>query len=475
MRRHLAILMVASALAAPAASHAQTAEKPTDPSRARFLALYKEMVETDTTYSVGSCTLAAEQVAARLKAAGFPDADVHVLVPDGKPRFGALAAILHGTDKTAPPLLLLAHIDVVEAKRSDWKRDPFKLIEEDGYYYGRGTNDDKAMAASFADILIRYRQEGFQPRRDIKLALTCGEETSDQFDGAQYLTEHDRWAVQAGMALNEGGAGLLDDQGRPLANAIQAGEKIYQDYRLVVTNLGGHSSRPRKDNAVYQLAHALVRLEASPFPVRLSPVTRAYFTAMASLTPDPLAADLRAMGGPNLPPADVLARVAQDPAWNSTMRTTCVATQVNAGHAPNALAQHAEANVNCRILPDETVEQTRLALEQAIDDKDVVVSLAAQPSPQSPAPPLTDAVLGPARQVSNQIWPSVPLIPTMATGGTDGAFTNAAGIPTYGLGGIFRDPDGDGIHGLNERIRIRSLYDSREFLYRVVRLYASTG
>jgi len=466
--------MKTAALAFAAALTATTSASAQDKDLARFRDLYRELVEIDTTYSVGDCTKAATAMAARLKKAGYADKDVRVLVPKGHPRFGALTAIIPGSDKSATALLLLAHIDVVEAKREDWKRDPFKLVEEDGYFYGRGTFDDKAMAAVFVDSFIRYREEGLKPRRDIKLALTCGEETGEIFDGLQYLIENHRETVQAGMAINEGGSGRLDENGKHVLLEIQAGEKIYQDYKLEITNPGGHSSRPTKDNAIVRLSHALTKIWAYEFPVKMSSVTRGYFAAMSGLTPGPLAADMKALDSDN-PPAAAVANVARDPLWNSMMRTTCVPTMVNAGHAQNALPQRATANVNCRILPGQTVEATKQKLIELAADKDVAITLDAAPTPQSPAPPISGALTEPARAVASKIWPGVPLVPTLSTGATDGIYTNAAGIPTYGMSGMFRDPDGNGVHGLNERIRVKSLYDGREFLHEIVKLYASGG
>lgn len=436
-----------------------------------FRDLYKQLVETNTTLSAGSCTVAAEAMGQRLKAAGFPDADVRVLVPDGHPKFGALSAVLHGSDPKARPILLLAHIDVVEAKRADWQRDPFTLVEENGYFYGRGVSDDKAMAAVFTDAMVRYKQQGFHPRRDIKLALTCGEETSDTFDGVAYLLEHNRDAVDAAFALNEGAGGRLDKDGNRVNLAIQAGEKVYQDFQLEVTNPGGHSSRPSKDNAIYHLAGALGRLGAYDFPVALNPVTKAYFAALGDITPGQTGSDLKAVAA-GTADADAIARVSQDAGWNSTLRTTCVATMVDAGHAPNALPQRARANVNCRILPGEPLEQVRQTLIGVFADPAVSVTAVGEPSPVSPPPTLGKEILDPVKTVAAKLWPGVPLIPTMTTGATDGRFLNAAGITTYGLSGMFGDPDGNGVHGLNERLRVRSLYEGRDFLFDVVKLYA---
>ncbi len=466
------ILLTVAAMSALAATgaHAQSARK--DPSEAAFRGLYKQLVEINTTASVGSCTAAAQAMGARLKAAGFADSDVRVLFPPEHPQFGALVATLHGADPKAGAILLMAHIDVVEAKREDWARDPFKLVEEGGYFYARGSSDDKAMAAIFTDSLVRYKTEGFQPRRDIKLALTCGEEGGDPFNSVPWLLEHYPETLKATFALNEGDDSRLDDKGQPKLLSIQVGEKIYMDYNLEVTNPGGHSSRPVKDNAIYHLANGLARLGAYDFPIALNDATRAYYEQSAKVeTNAEAAAAMRAVVKDPADPA-AAAILARDPVRNSMMRTTCVATMVEAGHAPNALPQRAKANVNCRILPGVDTRAVRDQLEQVVADPAIKVTLATDPFPVSPPPPLTPQVMGPATKVAARIWPGVPFIPAMLTGATDGAFTNAAGTPTYGLSGLMAGTDGDNIHGLNERIQVKALMKGRQFLYEVVKLYA---
>jgi len=442
------------------------------PDQAAFRSLYKELVETNTTLSVGDCTLAAKRMAEHLKKAGFKPSDYRIIVPDGQPRFGALVATLPGSDPKEKAVLLLAHIDVVEAKREDWQRDPFKLIEENGYFYGRGASDDKAMGAVFADMMVRFKKDGFKPRRTLKLALTCGEETPDTYNTVAQLTAKDPGVLDAAFGLNEGAGGRLDKDGNRVALEIQAGEKVYQDFALETVNPGGHSSRPRKDNAIYQLTAGLDKLAAYDFPVIFNPVTKAYFAAMAKVTPGPIATDLAQISGDAPDPA-ALARVSQDPVWNSTLRTTCVATMLEAGHAPNALAQHAKANVNCRILPGTPIPEVQKTLQDVIGDPGIKVSAVGELSPTSPPPVLSDKILQPVLQVSAKMWPGVPLVPAMSTGATDGRFLNAAGVPIYGLSGMFRDPDGGGVHGLNERIRVRSLYEGRDFLTEVVKIYAT--
>ncbi len=465
-------LLTAAALSALAATSAGAQPAPKDASETAFRGLYKELVEINTTASVGSCTAAAEAMGARLKAAGFPDSDVRVLAPPEHPKFGALVATLHGKDPKAGAILLLAHIDVVEAKREDWERDPFKLVEENGFFYARGVSDDKAMAAIFTDSLVRYKQEGFKPKRDIKLALTCGEEGGDPFNSVPWLLEKYPETLKADFALNEGDDSQLDEKGQPRLLGIQVGEKVYMDYTLEVTNAGGHSSRPVKDNAIYHLAGGLARLGAYDFPLALNDATKGYYEQSAKIEPDAeVAAAMRAMvKNPN--DAAAAAVLARDPGRNSMMRTTCVATMVEAGHAPNALPQRAKANVNCRILPGNDPKVIRDQLETIVADPAIKISLAQDPDPVSPPPPLTARIMAPATQVAAKIWPGVPFVPAMLTGATDGRFTNAAGVPTYGLSGLMAGTDGDHIHGLNERIQVKALMNGRQFLYEVVKLYA---
>ena len=458
-----------SALVAPAL--AATSAKAQSADEAAFRGLYKELVEINTTASVGSCTAAAQAMGARLKAAGFADSDVKVVFPDEHPKAGALLATLHGKDPKAGAILLMAHIDVVEAKREDWERDPFKLVEENGYFYARGASDDKAMAAIFTDSLVRYKQEGFKPKRDIKLALTCGEE-GGQFNSVPWLLEKYPQAMKADFALNEGDDSQLDEKGQPRLLGIQVGEKVYMDYTLEVTNAGGHSSRPIKDNAIYHLANGLARLGAYDFPIALNDATKGYYEQNAKIEPDPeVAGAMRAMVA-NPGDAAAAAILARDPGRNSMMRTTCVATMVEAGHAPNALPQRAKANVNCRILPGNDPKVIRDQLQEIVADPAIKITLAQDPDPVSPPPPLTPRIMAPATKVAAKIWPGVPFIPAMLTGATDGRFTNAAGVPTYGLSGLMAGVDGDHIHGLNERIQVKALMNGRQFLYEVVKLYA---
>lgn len=437
-----------------------------------FRSIYEELVETNTTLSSGSCTLAAERMAARLRAAGFAESDLHIITVPDHPKEGNLVAVLPGSDPKLKALLLLAHIDVVEANRADWERDPFTLVEENGFFYARGSADDKAQAAVWVDTLARFKRDGWRPKRTIKMALTCGEETAGAFNGAQYLAASRRDLIDAEFALNEGAGGLLDAQGRHVILNIQAGEKFPQNYRFEVTNPGGHSSRPVKENAIYRLSDALVRVRAYDFPFESNEATRGYFAAMAKLTPGPAGQAMAAFAANPSDKAAATTIAAADPAWNGILHTTCVATMLDGGHATNALPQRARANVNCRIFPGTSVEQIRQALEGIVGDPQVKISTLETRSAISPPPPLTERVMGPARRIASEMFPGVPFVPLMAAGGTDGAFLTPAGIPTYGISGIFSDAEGSHAHGLNERIRVKSLIDGREYMYRLVKAYA---
>jgi len=440
------------------------------PDRQAFFGLYKQLVETNTTLSSGSCTQAAAQIAARLKAAGYADADIMPFSVPDHPREGGLVAVLPGSDSHAKPMLLLAHLDVVEAKRADWVRDPFTLVDEGDYYYARGSVDDKAMAAIWADTMVRFRTSGYKPKRTIKLALTCGEETTFAFNGAEWLAKNRPGLIAAEFALNEGGGGRLDDQGHRQLLAVQVGEKAAQNYTFEATNAGGHSSQPVPDNAIYQLADALEAVRAHEFPVRFTDTTRAFFSATAAAVPAPVGdAIRRLLADPTDKAADAL--ISRDKALHSTLRTTCVATLLSAGHAENALPQRATANINCRIFPGETVEQT-LATLQRLAGPAVKVTVNQPVRPTAIPPSLDPKILGPMRAVAAKHFPGLPLLPLMSTGATDGIFLEAIGIPVYGAPGTFLDSDFNGVHGLNERIRKASLYDARDYLYDLVKAYA---
>lgn len=444
------------------------------PAQKQMRSIYQELVETNTTNSAGSCTVAAKKMARRLKDGGFKDGDMQLVVPPGGPAKGNLVVRLKG-DGSKKPLLLLAHFDVVEAKREDWERDPFKLIEENDVFYARGSSDDKAMAAALVHNMILYKKEQLAPRRDIILALTCDEEMiPSRFDGVDYLLQHYRPLIDAEIALNESGSptAFLDKQDQPLSNGIQAGEEIYQSFQLEVTNPGGHSSAPYKDNAIYHLAEGLARLGQFSFPFKLSPVTRAYYERMATVQKGQVAEDMKAILQ-EPPDQTALDRLyALSPAHNSTVRTTCVATRVDAGHADNALPQRARAVVNCRILPGEAIAEVQATLQRVVADDKIRITRIGD-GVAAPMAPMTPAVLKAVEETSNDIWPDVPVIPTLATGATDGRFLNNAGIWTYGVTGMFQGPEGSGIHGLNEHLRVKSLFNGQEFLYRLAKRLAS--
>ncbi len=446
---------------------------PLRPDQVEFRALFKELIETNTTLSAGDCTLAAERIAAHLKAAGFADKDITPFSVPDHPKEGGLVAILAGTSKTAKPMLLLGHLDVVEAKREDWTRDPFILIEENGKFYGRGTADMKDLDAIWVDALMRFKQSGYQPKRTIKLALTCGEEGAKVFNGAEWLTKNRPELISAAFALNEGGGGLTDGHGKLLLQGLQIGEKAFQNYRVETVNEGGHSSIPIRDNAIYELADALSKVRDLEFPVKFTDTTRVFLAKSGAARDDELGRALVALSkNPNDATAE--ATVSKDRFYHSILRTTCVATLLEGGHADNALPQRAAANVNCRIFPGESVEGTQAALVQAIGDPGVKVTVVLPVSPLALPPTLDPKIVGPAEKLVAKYFPGVPLVPEMATGATDGVYLEAIGIPVYGAPGEWYDPDGNGAHGLNEYVGVRSIFTGRDYLTDLVKAYADS-
>ena len=450
---------------------------PLSPQKAELRAIFKEMVETDTSITTGSCTLAAERVAARMKAAGFKDDQLTLFADPAHPKEGGLVAVLPGSSKTLKPLLLIAHIDVVAAKRADWERDPYQLIEEDGYFYGRGTSDTKGLAAIWTDILIQHAKAGTRAKRTLKMALTCGEETNGAFNGAEWLAANKRELIDAEFALNEGGGGGTNGKavaagGKVVEQTIQVGEKTFANYQLETRNPGGHSSVPRPDNAIYQLATALKKIEAYSFPLEFTDTTRTYFKVAGAGRNDAVGKAMVALASN---PADKAAEavVNSEPFLHSNLRTTCVATMLDAGHARNALPQRAQANINCRIFPGHSVEAIRQELSAVIGDPGVSVTALAPLRPSPPNPPLDPKVVEPARKLVAKYFPGVPLVPVMANGYTDATFLGAVGIPTYGVPGMWGDSDGNGVHGLNERLEVAALYTGRDFLGELVAAYAN--
>lgn len=472
MRTLIGLLVLAgSSCLASANNQALAADPSLRPDQAAFRQLFEELVETNTTLSSGSCTLAAERMAARLRDAGLPDNQITLFADPDHPTEGGLVAIYPGTSNTLKPILGIAHIDVVEAKREDWARDPFTLIEEDGYFYARGTADTKAMAATLVDTLIRFQRTGYRPKRAVKIALTCGEETNGAFNGIEWLAANKRDLIDAEFALNEGGGGTTDGNGKVIEQAMQVGEKTFATYRLETRNPGGHSSVPRPDNAIYQLAHSLVRIAAYEFPVEMSETTRTYFREAGAGRTDKIGAAMVALAAnPDNTAAEAIAN--GDPFLHSNLRTTCVATMLDGGHARNALAQRAGAYVNCRIFPGHSVDEIRAELEKVIADPEVQVTALPPLRPTPPAPPLDPKVMDPAKALVAKYFPGVPLVPVMANGYTDSTFLTAAGIPSYGVPGAWFDPDGNGAHGLDERIEVRSVYVGRDFLYDLIKAYA---
>lgn len=458
-------LLLTIVLAAPMAMWAQ------EPGEANFRALFKEMVETDSSAAAGSCTTVAEKVAARMKASGFPAENLEIVVPKEDPRSGILTARIPGTDPKAKAILMVGHLDVVNAKREDWTRDPFKMIEENGYFYGRGVADMKDMDAIWADNMIRYHNEGYRPKRPIKMALTCGEEAGNFVRGAQWLPANRPDLIDARIALNEGGSGVLDGKGKKMANLVLAAEKQGANFVLEVTSAGGHSSMPGRDNAILVLAKALDNLGGYQFPIDLTNADRIFFDKMGAVVGGDMGAAMQAIAAdPN--DASAEAKLNKSPAYSAMLRTTCTPTTLDGGHATNALPQSARANINCRVMLGVPLEQIRDAIIKAVDNPRVKVLGPDQKAMPVNLPPLTPENMGPIERVSEKVFPSVPVIPFQGTFGSDAKYYAAGGVPTLGVSGIFMDSDGNGIHGLNERIRVASVLEGRRFLYQLVKEYA---
>jgi acetylornithine deacetylase/succinyl-diaminopimelate desuccinylase-like protein len=441
----------------------------TRPNAEKHLArdIYKQFIEIQSGFTTGATTPVAEAAGARLKDAGFPDSDI--FVGGAIPKKGNLVVRYHGTGARRP-ILLLAHTDVVEAKREDWTMEPFQLIEKDGFFYGRGTGDDKAQAAVWIANLIRYKQEGFKPDRDIIVALTADEEGGGPYSGIQWLLKNHRELIDSEYALNEGGWGESLD-GKKISNDVQVSEKYVINFRFEVHNKGGHSSLPVPDNAIYRLAVALERLSNFGFPLKTNEVTAAYFQQMAKIEGGPRKEDLaQAAAGSQ----EAMSRLAAaSPAWNATLRTTCVATQLEGGHAINALPQLAAATVNCRVLPEDSVDYVQSTLQKVVGDDQVSIKILGDTS-AGPASPMRPDLLGAINQATEAIWPGVPTVPMMVMGATDGKYLRIAGIPTYGVQGFFFDRNDIRFHGRDERISVESFYEGQAFLYDLVKILSSS-
>jgi acetylornithine deacetylase/succinyl-diaminopimelate desuccinylase-like protein len=444
---------------------AQNRTMPPESEKQLARAIYKEMIEVRSGFTTGTTTPIAEAVARRLRAAGFPNADI--FVGGASPKKANLVVRYRGTGRRKP-ILLLAHTDVVEAKREDWSMDPYQLAEKDGYFYGRGVGDDKAQAAIWIANLIRYKKEGFRPDRDIIVALTADEEGGGPYNGVDWLLKTKRELIDAEFSLNEGGWGEALGNTR-ISNDVQVSEKYVVNYRLEVHNKGGHSSLPVADNAIYHLAGALDRLSKFAFPVKTNDVTRAYFKAMAGIEKGPVAADLAKITNGDTAAMTRVARGSTQ--WNATLRTTCVATMLEGGHALNALPQLAAATVNCRVLPEDRVDYVTATLKQVIADTAVAVKVDGTPI-IGPASPMRDDLLQAVASTTASLWPGVPAVPMMVMGGTDGRYLRAAGIPTYGVQGIFYDRGDIRFHGRDERVKVESFYEGQTFLYELVKKLA---
>ena len=437
--------------------------------------IFKQLIEINTTDSVGNVSTAAEAMAQRFHEAGFPDTDIHIGGPNDRKK--NVVVHYHGSGKHKP-VLLIGHLDVVEARREDWTTDPFQFVEKDGYFYGRGTQDMKDGDAIMVTTLLRFKKEGFVPDRDIILALTADEE-GGQSNGVDWLIKNHRDWIDAEFVLNHDGGGILAEHGKPLMMLIEPAEKLYADYTLTVTSPGGHSSLPVPDNAIYHLTDGLTRLEHYKFPVELNNVTRAYFERMSKVEKGQRSADMKSVAK-EPPDAQAAARLSEDPIYNSILHTTCVATRLNAGHANNALPQSAQANVNCRIEPGHSPEDIRQQLEKIVADSKISISYVAPIGGGAKTqavvpPPLRDDIMKSLEKITDEMWPGLPVIPDQASGASDGVYTNAAGMPTYLISGEAIDRDDIRAHGKDERIKQDSFYHALDFYYRFLKLLTSAG
>jgi acetylornithine deacetylase/succinyl-diaminopimelate desuccinylase-like protein len=439
--------------------------------------VFKELIEINTTESVGNVTTAAEAMAKRLRAGGFAAADMQLLGPTDRKH--NLVVRLRGTGKHKP-ILMIGHLDVVEARREDWSTDPFKFVEKDGYFYGRGAEDMKDGDAIMVTSLLRLKKEAFRPSRDLILALTADEESGSS-NGVDWLLKNHRDLIDAEFVLNHDGFSVVTDHGKPLYYELDATEKVYGDYLLTATNRGGHSSIPRPDNAIYELVDGLARLAKYQFPFELNSVTRGYYEQVAKIERGERAADMRAILK-NPPDPKAVERLSRDETDNSIMRTNCVATRLLAGHANNALPQRAQATVNCRILPGHSPEEVRQTLIHVLADPKITLQYiddngqireTASDRRGYPPPPLRADVMQPLQSLIETFWPNIEVVPSMSAGASDGVYTSAAGMPTYSLTGVAVDRDDERAHGRDERIGIESFYRGNQFFYRYLKAVAA--
>ena len=437
--------------------------------------IFQQLIEINTTDSVGNVTTAAEAMAKRLRDAGFSEQDVVVAGPNERKK--NLIVRLRGSSQQKP-ILFLAHLDVVEARREDWTTDPFQFIEEEGYFYGRGTVDIKDGAAILVENFIRLKRAGLAPRRDLILALTADEEGGD-FNGVEWLLKHHRDWIDADFCVNLDGGDFMSEKGRKIYGAVQASEKVYVDFQFEVKNPGGHSSRPTRDNAIYHLAEGLTKLENFSFPVQLNEITRSMLEKSAAIEGGPLAPDMKA-AAQSPPDSAAIARLSENPFYNAILRTTCVATMLSGGHAPNALPQTAQANVNCRILPGEDPSAIKETLIKVVDDPKIKVSFVEQRDADGklvlpervPPSPLRPDLMNAVESAAIGVWGKLPVMPVMDTGASDGRFLRMSGIPTYGVAGVFLDIDNRRAHGQDERVRVQDFYDGVEFNYKLMQALA---
>jgi acetylornithine deacetylase/succinyl-diaminopimelate desuccinylase-like protein len=450
--------------------HLSAQEKSLSPDQDLARTIFKELIEINTTHSTGNTTVAAVMIAKRLTDAGYEEKDVKVVGPEARNK--NLVVRMHGTGKR-PPVLFLAHLDVVEARKEDWSLDPFILTEKDNYFYGRGTLDVKSGVAIMVANFIRLKKEGYKPDRDLILALTAGEESGGEYDGAEWLVNTQRPLIEAEFCINMDAGEPQRKNGRRVVRPLQISEKGIFYMSFEVKNPGGHSSQPAKENAIYRLANGLVRMENYDFPVQFSETTKSYFATMSSIETGSLAEDMKAVSG-NFPDSNAVNHLAKLPYYNAMMRTTCVATMVEAGHAINALPQSARATINCRVLPGTAEREVVNKIKEVLNDSQIVVSVTI-PMINGSVSPLTPEISQTVERVTHQLWPGLPVLPILGVGASDGKYLRAAGMPTYGISGVFLDVDDFRMHGKDERIRVEDFYEGLKYQYELIRAFSNGG